>query len=76
MAELNEAYTTLTDPFKRISHLLALAGGPAAGEDKTQDQAFLMEMMDYRERLDAGEEHPGVITLKASLQAGETVARR
>lgn len=27
-------------------------------------------------RLDAGEEHPGVITLKASLQAGETVARR
>src|SRR5262245_15266467 len=48
-AALNEAYVTLTDPFRRAEYLLRLLNGPA---DKTQDQSFLMEMMETRERID------------------------
>jgi LacI family transcriptional regulator len=44
----------------------------------TQPLAAIGEAVAQRllARLDAGEEHPSVITLKTSLQAGETVARR
>jgi molecular chaperone HscB len=56
MAELNAAYAMLSDPFTRASHLLDLADGPTASEETTQNAAFLMEMMDYRERFEAGED--------------------
>jgi molecular chaperone HscB len=46
-AALNEAYVTLTDPFRRAEYLMRLLGGPT---DKTQDQTFLMEMMETREK--------------------------
>ncbi|HEY2786704.1 MAG TPA: Fe-S protein assembly co-chaperone HscB [Fimbriiglobus sp.] len=48
-AALNEAYVTLTDPFRRADYLARLLGGTA---DKTQDQSFLMEMMETRERIE------------------------
>jgi molecular chaperone HscB len=48
-AALNEAYVTLTDPFRRAEYLLRLLNGPT---DKTQDQAFLTEMMETRERIE------------------------
>lgn len=51
-AALNQAYLALNDPYRRIEHLLALAGGPTAGEHKSLDQAFLMEMMELRDRIE------------------------
>lgn len=51
-AALNEAYVALKDPFRRVEHLLALNNGPTATQEKNLDQAFLMEMMDLRERID------------------------
>lgn len=51
-AALNEAYTTLRDPFTRAEHLLALEGGPSAAEQKQMAPAFLAEMLEAREKLE------------------------
>ncbi len=51
-ASLNQAYATLKDPFRRAEYLLGLLGGPTAGQEKSLDQAFLMAMMETRERMD------------------------
>jgi len=52
-AAVNEAYLILRDSFRRADYLLGLLGGPTAGQQKDMPQAFLMEMMDLRERMEA-----------------------
>src|SRR3954451_16054544 len=51
-AALNEAYTTLRDPFRRAEYLLNLEGGPSATEVKRMPAAFLEEMLDLRMRIE------------------------
>ena len=51
-AALNEAYLALKDPFRRAEYLVTLLSGPTGQQEKSLDQAFLMEMMDYRERIE------------------------
>ncbi len=69
-AMLNESYLALRDPFRRVEHLLMLHGGPTAAEVKNLDQAFLMEMMDLRERIDAAKsDRAGLAALESLLSA-------
>lgn len=57
-AAVNEAYNTLRDPFSRAEHLLALAGGPSASEQKQMPPAFLAEMLDAREEIERARGNP------------------
>src|SRR3954451_3346513 len=47
-ARLNESYATLRDPFRRAEYLLAIEGGPTAGEQKEMPAEFLEEMLELR----------------------------
>ena len=57
-AALNEAYSTLREPFRRAEHLLSLSGGPSASDDKTLPPAFLMVMLDLREEIESAQGSP------------------
>ncbi len=65
-AALNEAYTTLRDPFRRAEHLLNIYLGDASLVAVPQSPAFLMQAMDLRERL---EEAQGNAVQLAALDA-------
>lgn len=57
-AHINAGYETLKDPMSRAAYLLDLKGLSESDESKTSsDMEFLMQQMEFRERL---EEIPGV----------------
>ncbi|KVE34949.1 Fe-S protein assembly co-chaperone HscB [Burkholderia sp. BDU5] len=49
----NEAYQTLRDPLKRATYLLTLRGVDVGAENNTaMEPAFLMQQMEWRERIE------------------------
>lgn len=73
-AALNEAYNTLLDPFTRADYLLTLDGGPTAADRKHLPHAFLAEMLELRERVEAARagvslHNPAAAALGVEFQA-------
>jgi molecular chaperone HscB len=58
-AALNEAYTTLRQPYRRAEYLLVLEGGPSAAEHKEMAPAFLEEMLELRMEIEELRESGG-----------------
>jgi len=52
MSSLNEARRILADPERRANALLTLLGGPRAEDCRDLPPAFLMEIMELRERIE------------------------
>lgn len=52
---LNQAYAQLSDERLRAEHLLEIKGGKTAEEDKRTPQAFLLEILDLREEVEAAQ---------------------
>jgi molecular chaperone HscB len=67
-ARLNRAFEVLGDPVQRAEHLLELAGGASASEDKTVPQGVLMETLELRERLDEASDPQARAELSAQVQ--------
>ena len=62
-AALNGAYQVLRDPVRRAEYLLSLRGVDLDAHDgaPTMDQAFLMEMIERRERLESSRGDPDAL---------------
>jgi molecular chaperone HscB len=51
-AALNDAYSTLRDPFRRAEYLLTMEGGPSASDARQMPAEFLEEMLEVRMRIE------------------------
>ncbi|CAB3747417.1 Fe-S protein assembly co-chaperone HscB [Paraburkholderia humisilvae] len=73
----NEAYRTLRDPLRRATYLLSLRGIDVGAENNTaMEPAFLMQQMEWRERIEdaAGAKNTGALdALLAELRDEERV---
>ena len=58
-AALNEAYTTLKDPYRRAEYLLGVHLGDSPQPTLTLPASFLMEAMELRERIEAATQSRG-----------------
>ena len=67
---VNEAYQILKSPLRRAVYILQLRGVDPEFETNTAMQPeFLMEQMSWRERIEAGSEHPEtLLRLRAGLR--------
>ena len=62
----NEAYQTLRDPLKRATYLLSLRGvDVGASENTAMEPAFLMQQMEWRERVEDAADARNVSELMA-----------
>ena len=57
-AAINAARDLLADPERRAGVLLALLGGPGAGEDASLPDGFLMEILEVREEVESARGDP------------------
>ena len=55
-ARLNSAHELLADPAARADWLVRTLGGPSESEQRQMPQAFLMEVLEWNETLDAARE--------------------
>ncbi len=51
-SQLNEAYETLRDPFRRAEYLLQTSGGKSAADDKSVPDGLLSQMLTVREQIE------------------------
>jgi molecular chaperone HscB len=68
-AQLNRAYELLSDDFERASWMLERAGGPGESEERAMPQAFLMEVLEWNEALEAAREAGAGSSERAALDA-------
>lgn len=67
-ARANEAYSTLRDPLKRATYLLSLRGADVEAENNTaMESVFLMQQMEWRERVEDAAGAKNVEALNALL---------
>lgn len=52
-ARLNEAYAQLVDPARRADWLVRSGAGPAADQERSMLQAFLLQVLDWNESLES-----------------------
>lgn len=72
-AQVNAAYDTLRDPIRRAEHLLLLAGGDTAADDKTVPPEVLTQTLMLREEIDeakAAGAAEALATLAVQVRAG------
>lgn len=79
-AQVNEAYRTLRSPVDRARYLLKLRGIDTEEESNTaMDPAFLMEQMEWRERLDefrGADDAAGLLAFAGELEQARRAMHR
>jgi molecular chaperone HscB len=74
-AALNEAADTLRDPFARADWLVRSLGGPSEGERREMPKAFLLEVLEWNEALEAASEAPPGSPRRAAVGELDTTLR-